>query len=99
MERLKRRTDFQAAAKGARAPASNFVLQARSRGDEGACRIGFTVSRQVGKAGGRRSTLRFPTWWGNSPRRCAGFTRLVPLPRPHYIGRARRAVPAKTPPT
>jgi ribonuclease P protein component len=58
MERLKRRTDFQAAAKGARAPASGFVLQARSRGDEGACRVGFTVSRQVGNAVERNRVRR-----------------------------------------
>ena len=58
VQRLKRRTDFQAAAKGARAPASNFVLQARSRGDEGACRIGFTVSRQVGNAVERNRVRR-----------------------------------------
>jgi len=58
VQRLKRRTDFQAAAKGARAPASNFVLQARSRGDESACRIGFTVSRQVGNAVERNRVRR-----------------------------------------
>jgi ribonuclease P protein component len=50
MERLKRRTDFRAAAQGARAPAKAFVLQARGRGDAGAARLGFTVSRQVGNA-------------------------------------------------
>jgi ribonuclease P protein component len=58
VQRLKRRTDFQAAAKGARASASTFVLQARSRGDEGACRIGFTVSRQVGNAVERNRVRR-----------------------------------------
>jgi len=50
MERLKRRTDFRAAALGARAPAKAFVLQARLRGEDGAVRLGFTVSRQVGNA-------------------------------------------------
>jgi ribonuclease P protein component len=55
MERLKRRTDFQAAARGARAPAKAFVLQARARDENGAlpndaARVGFTVSRQVGNA-------------------------------------------------
>jgi ribonuclease P protein component len=51
MERLKRRTDFRAAAAGARAPARAFVLQARVRADrEGVVRVGFTVSRQVGNA-------------------------------------------------
>jgi ribonuclease P protein component len=54
MERLKRRTDFRAAAQsaanGMRAPGKAFLLQARPRGDERAARIGFTVSRQVGNA-------------------------------------------------
>ena len=54
MERLKRRTDFRAAAAGARAPAKAFVLQARRRDDIGAdqaaVRLGFTVSKQVGNA-------------------------------------------------
>jgi ribonuclease P protein component len=59
MERLKRRTDFRAAATGARAPAKAFVLQARKRNDIGqnhdgkdqaAVRLGFTVSKQVGNA-------------------------------------------------
>jgi ribonuclease P protein component len=58
MERLKRRTDFRATATGARAPASTFVLQARARGDEGACRVGFTVSKQVGNAVERNRVRR-----------------------------------------
>jgi len=62
MERLKRRTDFQAAAKGARAPAGAFVLQARQRdqvgGDRGAVRVGFTVSKQVGNAVERNRVRR-----------------------------------------
>ena len=49
-ERLKRRTDFRAAASGMRAPGRAFVLQARRRADEGSVRVGFTVSRQVGNA-------------------------------------------------
>ena len=62
MERLKRRTDFraaaQAAAKGAKAPAGAFVLQARARGPSGPPRIGFTVSRQVGNAVERNRVRR-----------------------------------------
>jgi ribonuclease P protein component len=58
MERLKRRTDFRAAAQGLRAPAKAFVLQARGRGDEGAARLGFTVSRQVGNAVKRNRVRR-----------------------------------------
>jgi len=63
MERLKRRTDFKAAAQGAKAPASAFVLQARQRGGDsggtgGAVRLGFTVSRQVGNAVERNRVRR-----------------------------------------
>jgi ribonuclease P protein component len=65
MERLKRRTDFRAAAQGARAPTKAFVLQARKRAgaDEGqtpplAARLGFTVSRQVGNAVERNRVKR-----------------------------------------
>jgi ribonuclease P protein component len=66
MERLKRRTDFRAAAAGARAPGSAFVLQARRRGeaaqkpdqDAGAVRVGFTVSKQVGNAVERNRVKR-----------------------------------------
>ena len=58
MERLRRRTQFRAAAQGARAPAGAFVLQARRRGDAGAVRVGFTVSRQVGNAVERNRVRR-----------------------------------------
>jgi ribonuclease P protein component len=58
VERLKRRSDFRAAAGGARASGRSFVLQARSRGDQGAARVGFTVSRQVGNAAERNRVRR-----------------------------------------
>jgi ribonuclease P protein component len=66
MERLKRRTDFRAAAAGARAPVSAFVLQARRRDetgqkpdqDAGPVRVGFTVSKQVGNAVERNRVKR-----------------------------------------
>jgi len=70
MERLKRRTDFKAAAKGERAPAAAFVLQARRRAEDGQAggrqygqkgnpaRVGFTVSRQVGNAVERNRVRR-----------------------------------------
>ncbi|HZC55511.1 MAG TPA: ribonuclease P protein component [Xanthobacteraceae bacterium] len=63
MERLKRRTDFRAAAQaGARAPANAFVLQARRRDetgqDNGPARFGFTVSKQVGNAVERNRVRR-----------------------------------------
>jgi ribonuclease P protein component len=58
MERLKRRTDFRAAASAMRAPGRAFVLQARRRADQGQVRVGFTVSRQVGNAVERNRVRR-----------------------------------------
>ncbi len=58
MERLKRRTDFRAAATGARAPASTFVVQTRTRAESGPPRVGFTVSKQVGNAVERNRVRR-----------------------------------------
>lgn len=57
-ERLKRRTDFRAAAAGMRTSGGAFVLQARRRADEGLVRVGFTVSRQVGNAVERNRVRR-----------------------------------------
>jgi ribonuclease P protein component len=58
MERLKQRSDFVAAAAGARVHGAGFVLQARERGDDGAPRIGFTVSKKVGNAVERNRVRR-----------------------------------------
>jgi ribonuclease P protein component len=59
MERLKRRSDFlAAAAAGTRTTGGAFVLQARLRPDQGAVRVGFTVSRQVGNAVERNRVRR-----------------------------------------
>ena len=58
MERLRQRADFLAAARGAKAPASAFVLQARERDRDGPVRIGFTVSRKVGSAVERNRVRR-----------------------------------------
>jgi ribonuclease P protein component len=58
MERLRRRTDFRAAAAGLRASVGTFVVQARRRAEAGAVRIGFTVSRQVGNAVERNRVRR-----------------------------------------
>jgi ribonuclease P protein component len=62
MERLKRRSDFQAAAqaaaRGARASARAFVLQAHLRAEAGPPRVGFTVSKQVGNAVERNRVRR-----------------------------------------
>lgn len=89
MERLKRRTDFKAAAQGAKAPAGAFVLQARQRAgggrDGGPARIGFTVSRHVGNAVERNRVRR----------RLRDMVRLSPAPalRPghDYVLIGRRA--------
>jgi ribonuclease P protein component len=58
MERLKQRSDFLAAAAGAKAPAPAFVLQARERSDAGPPRVGFTVSKKVGTAVERNRVRR-----------------------------------------
>ena len=58
MERLKRRVDFRAAAGAMRAPAAAFLVQARCRAEDGAPRVGFTVSRQVGNAVERNRVRR-----------------------------------------
>jgi ribonuclease P protein component len=58
MDRLRHRADFLAAASGAKAPASAFVLQTRNREDEGPARVGFTVSRKVGTAVERNRVRR-----------------------------------------
>jgi ribonuclease P protein component len=60
VERLKRRSDFRAAAEGLRASGRAFVLQARQRAEDevAAIRIGFTVSRQVGNAAVRNRVRR-----------------------------------------
>src|SRR5436190_6469020 len=58
MERLKQRADFLAAARGIKASASAFVLQARPRQDAGPARFGFTVSKKVGNAVERNRVRR-----------------------------------------
>jgi ribonuclease P protein component len=58
MDRLRHRADFLAAADGAKAPVSAFVLQARHREDRGPARVGFTVSRKVGTAVERNRVRR-----------------------------------------
>jgi ribonuclease P protein component len=58
VERLKRRSDFRAAAGGVRASGRAFVLQARQRAGDDAIRVGFTVSRQVGNAAERNRVRR-----------------------------------------
>jgi ribonuclease P protein component len=58
VERLKRRSDFRAAAKGMRAGGRAFALQALQRAADGAVRVGVTVSRQVGSAVERNRVRR-----------------------------------------
>jgi ribonuclease P protein component len=58
VERLKRRNDFRAAAKGLRASGRTFVLQALPRAETGAARVGFTVTRQVGNSVERNRVRR-----------------------------------------
>jgi ribonuclease P protein component len=58
MERLKRRTEFLAAATGIKVPAAAFVLQTRARADLGPPRFGFTVSKKVGNAVERNRVRR-----------------------------------------
>jgi ribonuclease P protein component len=49
-QRLKRRKDFLAAARGRSFAASGAVVQVRRREDEGAPRAGFTVTKKLGGA-------------------------------------------------
>lgn len=57
-QRLKQRADFLAAAAGAKAPVSGFVLQARDRREDGPVRVGFTCSKKVGNAVERNRVRR-----------------------------------------
>src|SRR5262245_36733844 len=50
MQRLRQRADFLAAATGAKASVTGFLLQALDRREDGPVRVGFTVSRKVGNA-------------------------------------------------
>jgi ribonuclease P protein component len=57
VERLRRRTDFLATARGTRAAMPTLVLQTRHTGKSRA-RVGFTVSRKVGNAVERNRVRR-----------------------------------------
>lgn len=58
MRRLRQRADFLAAATGAKAPVTGFVLQALDRCEDGPVRVGFTVSGKVGTAVERNRVRR-----------------------------------------
>jgi ribonuclease P protein component len=58
-ERLKKRRDFLAAAKGRKAARRAFVLEAVERKDEdGLARLGFTVSKRTAKSAVERNRIR-----------------------------------------
>jgi ribonuclease P protein component len=58
IERLKKRRDFLAAAKGQRTARRAFVLEALARSDTGEPRFGFTVSKRVAKKAVERNRIR-----------------------------------------
>lgn len=58
MQRLKRRRDFVAAARGTSFAATGAVVQARRRDDPGPARVGFTVTRKLGGAVARNRIRR-----------------------------------------
>ncbi len=58
IERLKKRRDFLAAAKGNRAARRAFVLETLQREDAGPPRFGFTVSKRVSAKAVERNRIR-----------------------------------------
>lgn len=58
MDRLRKRADFIAAARGPRIARPAFVVQSRLRDDSGSTRIGFTVTKKVGTATERNRVRR-----------------------------------------
>ena len=62
MERLKKRRDYLAAARGSKAVRKAFILQSRRRNDEGEdtgpARFGFTVTRRTARNAVDRNRIR-----------------------------------------
>ncbi len=58
LETISKRADFLKAARAQSRAARRLVLQARQRGDDGAVRVGFTVTKKVGNAVTRNRVRR-----------------------------------------
>ncbi|WP_299550913.1 ribonuclease P protein component [uncultured Tateyamaria sp.] len=58
LEVIKKRADFLRAAQAKRIVMPGLILQARSRHDDGAIRVGFTCSKKVGNAIARNRAKR-----------------------------------------
>ena len=58
MERLKRRREFVAAARGRKTARRAFVLETRDRQDGGPARFGFTVTKRTAKKAVERNRIR-----------------------------------------
>ena len=58
MDRLRKRAEFLAAAKGRKFTTASFVLQALPRNDQAPPRLGLTVSKRVGNAVERNRVRR-----------------------------------------
>lgn len=58
MERLRKRAEFLAAAKGRRTGRRAFVMETRSRGDGGPARFGFTVTKRLARKAVERNRIR-----------------------------------------
>ena len=57
-ERLKKRRDFLAAAKGRKVARRAFSLEKRGRDDSGPARFGFTISKRVSRKAVERNRIR-----------------------------------------
>jgi ribonuclease P protein component len=58
IERLTKRRDFLAAAKGKKAARRAFILETLQREDSDAPRFGFTVSKRIAKSAVERNRIR-----------------------------------------
>lgn len=58
LQRLKKRRDFLAAAKGSKAVRGGLLLEARRRDDDGRPRVGFTVSKRTAVKAVERNRIR-----------------------------------------